>query len=114
MTMTEPRSNFANPDLVSPFAVAMTNMRRGAIALIEGALRRGDVALAFQLIMRAHGKGPAFYEGLVRVFDEAGRLIPARDFSWRLRPQNLAADWIVRPLRWGLWLYMKRHICFSR
>jgi len=49
----------------------MTDMRRGAIALVEGALRRGDVALAFQPIMRAHGKGPAFYEGLVRVFDEA-------------------------------------------
>ena len=57
--MTVPRSDFANPDLASPFAVAMTDMRRGAIAL------------AFQLIMRAHGKGPAFYEGLVRVFDEA-------------------------------------------
>ncbi len=39
--MTVPRSDFANPDLASPFAVGMSNMRREVIALVEGALRLG-------------------------------------------------------------------------
>ena len=100
--MTVPRSDFANPDLASPFAVAMTDMRRGAIALVEGALRRGDVALAFQPIMRAHGKGPAFYEGLVRVFDEAGRLIPARDFIMEVEATELGRRLDCAALAMGL------------
>lgn len=78
--MTVPRTDLANPELASPLDAAMRQMYRGTVKMVEAALARGDVALAFQPIMRAHGKAVAFYEGLIRVFDDNGRLIPARDF----------------------------------
>jgi len=53
----------------------------GALAQVRDALRRNDVALAYQpVVLAAPGQAPAFYEGLIRIVDDTGRLIPARDF----------------------------------
>ena len=49
--------------------------------MVRRALDKGRVLLAFQPVVLARDSGRvAFYEGLIRVLDENGRVIPARDF----------------------------------
>ena len=72
-----PRAVLGQDD--SPLSAAVSARDREAVQLVRAALARGDVALAYQPVMRVGG-GVAFYEGLFRVFDENGRIIPAADF----------------------------------
>ena len=47
----------------------------------HGAVERGDAVLAFQPIVPSdRPTRPAFYEGLIRIIDETGRIVPLRDF----------------------------------
>ena len=62
--MTVPRSDFANSDLASPFAVAMTDMWRGAIALVEGALRRGGCRLGISVDYARPWERPCLLRGV--------------------------------------------------
>jgi len=65
----------------SPLMAAISARDRDTLAMVRRALREHDVALAYQPVMRANGSPqPAFYEGLIRVLDETGRIIPAREF----------------------------------
>jgi EAL domain-containing protein (putative c-di-GMP-specific phosphodiesterase class I) len=57
--------------------------------MVERALDRGDTKLAFQPAMRADGTGAMFYEGLIRVLDDTGRIIPARDFMGNVEERDL-------------------------
>lgn len=69
------------PEDRSPLAQASAQRSRDSMALVERALRRKEVMLAFQPVMSVRGGArPDFYEGLIRVLDEAGRIIPAQDF----------------------------------
>ncbi|MGB3147765.1 MAG: EAL domain-containing protein [Paracoccaceae bacterium] len=54
---------------------------RATMSMVRAALDRKDVMLAFQPVVQT-GKSdpPAFYEGYIRVLDENGKIIPARDF----------------------------------
>lgn len=71
----------ADPGLESPLAYAVAERDRAALSMVRAAIRRRDVLLAYQPVMQARKPGGiAFYEGLVRVLDETGRIIPARDF----------------------------------
>jgi EAL domain-containing protein (putative c-di-GMP-specific phosphodiesterase class I) len=70
-----------DPDILSPFAVALVERDRAALGLVQDALRRRDVLLAFQPVVRSRDPGAvAFHEGLIRVLDPQGRVIPARQF----------------------------------
>ncbi|WOI56366.1 EAL domain-containing protein [Palleronia sp. LCG004] len=54
---------------------------RDVIAMVETAVASGSVMLAFQPIVPAcHPERPAFFEGLIRLLDQSGRIIPAKDF----------------------------------
>lgn len=69
------------PEDASPLAQAVSQRDRDTLAMVTRALGRKEVMLAFQPVMSAGGGGrPAFYEGFIRVLDEGGRVIPARDF----------------------------------
>jgi EAL domain-containing protein (putative c-di-GMP-specific phosphodiesterase class I) len=68
------------PDLASPLDVAIADRDRHTLAMVDAALSRGRARLAYQPVMRADGGGVAFHEGLIRILDETGRIIPARDF----------------------------------
>lgn len=69
------------PGLESPFAAATEARRRETIALVQDALDRREAVLAFQPVVQARMPSrPAFYEAFMRIFDQRGRLIPARDF----------------------------------
>ncbi|MGB5871273.1 MAG: EAL domain-containing protein [Albidovulum sp.] len=51
------------------------------MSMVNQALQKRDVLLAFQPVVQTQmPDGPAFYEGLVRVLDSTGRIIPAREF----------------------------------
>ena len=46
-------------------------------------------------------QGAVFYEGLIRIADPKGRIIPARDFVFWPRKPSLADKLIVRLFIWG-------------
>lgn len=76
-----PPGRAVEPDMVSPFDYAMGQQDREAMSMVRRAVERRDVVLAFQpIVQSAHTERPAFYEGLIRVLDETGRIIPAKDF----------------------------------
>lgn len=74
------RPPLPEPGLGSPLEAAIASRERRSLAMVKAALDRGDALLAFQPVMRADGGGIAFHEGLIRILDETGRVIPARDF----------------------------------
>ncbi|KEP71255.1 diguanylate phosphodiesterase [Thioclava dalianensis] len=82
MTNLEERDpNPVNAELSNPLAFAVAEQDRHVIELVRDAIARRDVVLAYQPVMQtARPDRPAFYEGLIRVRDETGRIIPARDF----------------------------------
>lgn len=67
--------------LSSPLDFAADQQARLTMSTVRRAVERGDAVLAFQPIVQADRPGrPAFYEGLIRIIDETGRLVPLRDF----------------------------------
>ncbi|MGH1577887.1 EAL domain-containing protein [Planktotalea sp.] len=62
-----------------PLSAAINQRDRSTMDMVRAALQHKQVMLAYQPVMQANG-GVAFYEGLIRVLDETGRIIPAREF----------------------------------
>ena len=68
----------ANTD---PLSAAVHLRDAQTIQMVRDALRHQEVLMAYQPILRSADQHQvAFYEGLIRVLDETGRVIPARDF----------------------------------
>ena len=82
--MHDPAAYFSHTAFVegeSPLSVAVAERDRHTIDMVRHAIATGNVLLAFQPVVQAtQPDRPAFYEGLARVMDETGRVIPARDF----------------------------------
>lgn len=81
--MRKRKSRFAplDRDDASPLAVALATRDRGALDMVAAALRHKETMLAFQPVVQSQRPDRiAFFEGLIRVLDETGRIIPARDF----------------------------------
>ncbi|MCK0140850.1 EAL domain-containing protein [Aliiroseovarius sp. F20344] len=63
---------------------------KDAIGLVREALRKKRVRLAFQpVVQTTQPDRRAFFEGLVRVLDRNGRVIPAKDFIDAVEDQEL-------------------------
>ena len=91
------------PDDESPFANAVARQKTGAIALVKHALLGGRATLAFQPVMAAlNPRKTDFYEGLIRVPDENGRIIPARDFMPHVEETELGRQVDCAALEIGL------------
>ncbi|MBY4894577.1 EAL domain-containing protein [Rhodobacteraceae bacterium N5(2021)] len=90
------------PGLESPLDAAVTQRDRGTLAMVQQALARGDALLAFQPIVRADGQGIAFFEGLIRILDETGRVIPARDFMGAVEDTDIGRQIDCAALHFGL------------
>jgi len=70
-----------NQPMDNPLDFAIRERDKDTMQMVKDALRRKQVMLAYQPVVRADKKNrPAFYEGLIRVMDETGRIIPAREF----------------------------------
>ncbi|WP_439561412.1 EAL domain-containing protein [Roseinatronobacter sp.] len=87
----------------SPFAMAAEQTRQDAIRLVEGALRDRRAMLAFQPVVQARmPRRAAFYEGLIRIMDPTGRIIPAGDFMGAVETMELGRKIDCLALEMGL------------
>ena len=78
------------PEYGSPLAVAIIRRDQETMQMVRRAVETGQIMLAFQPIVRAtQPEVPAFYEGLIRVLDHTGRIIPAGDFIDVVEAQEL-------------------------
>ncbi len=65
----------------SPLSFAIAQRDHDTLSMVRRAVETKQVQLAFQPVVRASNpEVPAFYEGLIRVQDHTGRIIPAGDF----------------------------------
>jgi EAL domain-containing protein (putative c-di-GMP-specific phosphodiesterase class I) len=78
-----PLSAQASADVIhgSPLASAAEEQRRDTLKMVRAALDERRCLLAYQPVVQARmPKRAAFYEGLIRIMDHTGRVIPAADF----------------------------------
>ncbi|MDQ2093234.1 EAL domain-containing protein [Rhodalgimonas zhirmunskyi] len=69
------------PGHENPLSYAIHSRDRSIMDVVEEALIHKQVILAYQPVVQAlRPERIAFYEGLLRVRDETGRIIPAKDF----------------------------------
>lgn len=74
----------------TPLDHAVEMRDRSVLQMVEAALKSKQVLLAYQPIMQARApENTAFYEALLRVMDETGRIIPARDFIEEIEQMEL-------------------------
>ena len=65
----------------SPLDFAVDQQTRMTMAAVRRAVARGDAVLAYQPVVQSDRPAVcAFHEGLIRIIDEAGRIVPLRDF----------------------------------
>jgi EAL domain-containing protein (putative c-di-GMP-specific phosphodiesterase class I) len=100
--MGEKGGKAIEPGTGSPLDAAISQRDRGTLAMVQQALARGDTRLAYQPIVRADGQGVAFYEGLIRILDETGRVIPARDFMGAVEDTDIGRQIDCAALQLGL------------
>ncbi len=64
-----------------PLSSAVRERDQDILAMVRLALKEERVVLAYQPVVRADRPDrPAFFEGLIRIMDRTGRVIPAREF----------------------------------
>ncbi len=88
---------------MDPLQYAMASRDRDVLSMVRAALAAGNARLAFQPIVTAGDAGTvAFYEGLIRVLDAGGRIIPAGQFMPVIEETALGRDIDCTTLRLGL------------
>lgn len=87
----------------SPLSMAIRSRDRDTLAMVQRAVNNRQVLLAFQPVMRSgQADTVAFHEGLIRVLDHTGRIIPARDFIDVVETQALGREIDALALQLGL------------
>ncbi len=87
----------------SPLAVADRLRQEETIAMVRRALDERRAMLAFQPVVQARMTNrAAFYEAFIRILDEQGRVIPARDFMGAVETNELGRRIDVLALELGL------------
>lgn len=86
-----------------PLTAAMALRDRDIPAMVAEALAADRAQLAFQPVVATRAGRPiAFYEGLIRLLDEGGRIIPAGQFMPTVEDTALGRDIDGASLRLGL------------
>ncbi|RDW13819.1 EAL domain-containing protein [Paracoccus thiocyanatus] len=71
----------SQPGMASPLDFVVDQQSRVTMATVRRAVSRGDAVLAYQPVVQADRPDhAAFHEGLIRIIDETGRIVPLRDF----------------------------------
>lgn len=87
----------------NPLNFAVTNRDRATIDMVEAAVEHKHTMLAFQpVMMSSNPKQVGFYEGLIRIMDETGRIIPAKDFVHVIEGRELGRKIDTLALNMGL------------
>ena len=80
MQPTSPRTSAPSKD-GSPLSAAVSSRDQNILAMVRKSLEDNSAVLAFQPVIDSRRpERAAFYEALIRVIDDTGRIIPARDF----------------------------------
>ena len=97
-------SKFADipPGAENPLNAAISTRDRGTLDMVAEAVRHNQTLLAFQPIMVTHNRQVGFYEGLIRIMDDTGRVIPAKDFMPVVEKAELGREIDVLALNMGL------------
>lgn len=100
--MARPTPDTSYDGAANPLAFAVTERDRGTLDMVRASIKRRDVLLAYQPVVEAgRTDHVAFYEGLIRILDESGRVIPARDFIEVVETQELGRQIDVLALEKG-------------
>ena len=88
---------------VSPLGVAVAENDRRALDMVAVALRNRRLRLAYQpVVVAADPARIGFYEGLMRVLDPQGRVIPAKDFIGAVENTDIGREIDCIALELGL------------
>ncbi|WP_204115700.1 EAL domain-containing protein [Shimia biformata] len=86
-----------------PLSEAVDVRDASTLDMVKEAITHKQVRLAYQPVIAAHDlKTRAFYEGLIRVLDETGRIIPAKDFMPQVGATETGRDLDCLALELGL------------
>ena len=96
-----PRRPIAEPGFQDPLSYAVADRDRHVVRMVREALEAGEVLLAFQPVIGISGS-TAFHEGLIRVLDGQGRVIPADRFIDAVETSDVGREIDCAALRCGL------------
>jgi len=87
----------------SPLNAAVVNRDRSTLAMVADAVKHNQTLLAYQpVVVAGENSRIGFYEGLIRVVDDTGRIIPAKDFMPVVERTELGREIDVVALNMGL------------
>ena len=87
----------------NPIDFAVSGRDSETLDMVSEAVKHGQAMLAYQPVVRSDpGHQIAFFEGLIRVTDSTGRVIPARDFMPVVENRELGREIDTLTLRLGL------------
>ncbi len=93
----------------NPLGFVVSENDRQTMAMVASALDQRRVKLAFQpVVLGTDPKKVAFHEGLIRIMDPSGRIIPARDFMGAVEEQEMGRRIDVAALEAGMWTLMQQ------
>ncbi len=93
----------ARVGMASPLGVAISTADQDTMRMVEEAIRARRLALAYQpVVLTRDPKRVAFHEGLIRVLEPNGRIIPARDFIDAIEAHELGREIDCAALEFGL------------
>lgn len=88
---------------LSPLDFAITQRAHSTLEMVQDAIQHNQTLLAYQPVVRSDGRGDVgFYEGLIRVLDPTGRVIPAGEFMGQIEDTETGREIDVLALRHGL------------
>ncbi|MEE9428604.1 MAG: EAL domain-containing protein [Paracoccaceae bacterium] len=86
-----------------PLEFMVSERDKDAVELVRYGLENDHTMLAYQPIVQACAPDrPAFYEGLIRIMDKSGRIIPAKDFIDAVEMNELGRKIDCKSLELGL------------
>lgn len=87
----------------SPLGVAISEDDRQTLTMVRAAIDAKRLRLAYQPVVLARDAAQvAFHEGLIRVLDPTGRIIPARDFMAAVEGHEIGREIDCAALEIGL------------
>jgi EAL domain-containing protein (putative c-di-GMP-specific phosphodiesterase class I) len=100
MTLMKPTDAWDDQTLRDPLEYAVSMRDKDVLSMERTALATDNCKLAMQPVRAAQNRYPnAFHECLIRVMDETGRIIPARQFVGEIAETGLGRDIDAASLR---------------
>lgn len=86
-----------------PLTAAVEERDKTTLDMVDQALREGRTLLAYQpVVLAANQSRVAFHEGMIRILDPGGRVIPAREFMGAVETRETGRQIDCAALRMGL------------